>query len=227
MNILYNIKMTTFMDVKRRYKILRTIRDEVIRIRTDFDEKSRICHTLKYDIRKGGLTSKYKELELMECTQSIEYIRIEFEKKHKEYESLRKSIDPAKILDLRYKEIKQKEYENLQNLVDEKILKECEEKETLMEQLCAEYEEIKEHCVVLNNRSTRYDYGNTLYKKNMECLNRLKELEKEVIVHRQLYEMEKAANAKKKEEINKEMAEFFQICEGLEEEIELDEGILI
>ena len=96
-----------------------------------------------------------------------------------------------------------------------------------MEQVCAEYEEIKTQIIVLYNRSTRYDYGNTLYKKNMDCLKRLQDLEKEVIIHRQLYELEKGANTKKKEEINKEMAEFFQICEGLEEEIVLDEGILI
>jgi len=216
------------MDIKHQYKMLTVIREDLIGIRNIFDEKNKEYHSLKYDIRKGGLSGKYKELELVECSQHIELIRIEFEKKHKEFDKLKKSIDPAKILDTRYKEIKQKEFELLEKYnEDERILKECEEKEVNLEKVCAEYEEIKTQILVLNNRSTRYDYGNTLYKKNMECLNRLKELEKEVIVHRQLYELEKAANAKKKEEINKEMAEFFQICEGLEEEIELEEGILI
>ena len=220
--------MVTFMDIKHQYKMLTVIREDLIGIRNIFDEKNKEYHSLKYDIRKGGLSGKYKELELVECSQHIELIRIEFEKKHKEFDKLKKSIDPAKILDTRYKEIKQKEFELLEKYnEDERILKECEEKEVNLEKVCAEYEEIKTQILVLNNRSTRYDYGNTLYKKNMECLNRLKELEKEVIVHRQLYELEKAANAKKKEEINKEMAEFFQICEGLEEEIELEEGILI
>jgi len=216
------------MDIKHQYKMLTVIREDLIGIRNIFDEKNKEYHSLKYDIRKGGLSGKYKELELVECSQHIELIRNEFEKKHKEFDKLRKSIDPAKILDTRYKEIKQKEFELLEKYnEDERILKECEEKELSLEKVCAEYEEIKTQILVLNNRSTRYDYGNTLYKKNMECLNRLKELEKEVIVHRQLYELEKASNAKKKEEINKEMAEFFQICEGLEEEIELEEGILI
>ena len=218
----------TFMDVKRYYKMLTTIREDLIGIRNIFDEKNKDYHSLKYDIRKGGLSSKYKELELVECSQHIELIRIEFEKKHKEFDKLKKSIEPAKILDARYKEIKQKEFELLEKYnEDERILKECEEKELTLEQVCAEYEEIKTQILVLNNRSTRYDYGNTLYKKNMDCLKRLQDLEKEVIIHRQLYELEKGANTKKKEEINKEMAEFFQICEGLEEEIVLDEGILI
>jgi hypothetical protein len=220
--------MSNFTDIKKHYKILTAIREDLIAIRANFDEKSKEGHSLKYDIRRGGLSSKYKELQLVECTQSIEFIRIEFEKKHKEYETLRKSIDPAKILDERYKEIKQKEFELLEkyNKV-EKMLNDCEEKELSLEQVCAEYEEIKMHSLVLNNRSSRYDYGNTLYKKNMDCLKRIKELEKETIIHRQLYELQKCENAKKKEEINKEMAEFFQICEALDEEIVLEEGILI
>jgi hypothetical protein len=220
--------MSTFMDIKKQYKILTVIREDLIGIRNIFDEKTKECHSLKYDIRRGGLSGKYKELELVECIQNIELIRIEFEKKHKEFESLRMSIDPSKILDLRYLEIKQKEYELLDKYTeDEKILKQCEEKELSLEQVCAEYEEIKMHSLVLNNRSSRYDYGNTLYKKNMDCLKRIKELEKETIIHRQLYELQKCENAKKKEEINKEMAEFFQICEALDEEIVLEEGILI
>jgi hypothetical protein len=220
--------MATFADIKRHYKILIALREDLISIRNNFDEKNKECHSLKYDVRRGGLSSKYKELQLIECMQSIEFIRIEFEKKHKEYDALRKSIEPAKILDERYKEIKQKEFELLEKYTqDEKILKDCEEKELSLEQVCAEYEEIKKHCHVLNNTPIQYDYGNTLYKKSTDCLNRVKELEKEIIICRQIYELEKGTNAKKKEEINKEMAEFFQICEALEEEIEIDEGILI
>jgi hypothetical protein len=201
--------MSNFTDIKKHYKILTAIREDLIAIRTNFDEKSKEGHSLKYDIRRGGLSSKYKELQLVECTQSIEFIRIEFEKKHKEYEKLRKSIDPAKILDERYKEIKQKEFELLEKCGhDEKILKECEEKESLLEEVCKEYK-IKDSLL------------------NAGCLKRLNDLEKEIIIHRQYYELEKAANKKKKEEIHNEMSEFFQICEALEEEIELDEGILI
>ena len=201
--------MSNFTDIKKHYKILTAIREDLIAIRTNFDEKSKEGHSLKYDIRRGGLSSKYKELQLVECTQSIEFIRIEFEKKHKEYEKLRKSIDPAKIMDERYKEIKQKEFELLEKCGHvEKILKECEEKESLLEEVCEEYK-IKDSLL------------------NTSCLKRLNDLEKDVIIHRQFYELENAANKKKKEEIHNEMAEFFQICEALEEEIELDEGILI
>ena len=220
--------MATFTDIKKHYKILSAIREDLIGIRNIFDEKSKECYTLKNDIRRGGLSGKYKELELVECTQQIEFIRIEFEKKHKEFETLRKSIEPAKILDSRYREIKQKEFKLLEKYSeDEKILKDCEEKELTLEKVCSEYEEIKKEILISNNSSPRYDYGNTLYKKNMDCLKRVKELEKEIIISRQLYELEKGTNTKKKEEINMEMAEFFQICEGLEEEIVLDEGILI
>lgn len=223
--------MATFSELRNQYQILTNIRDELIGIRDIFDEKTKDCHSLKNDIRKGGLSSKYKELELVECMQNIEYIRIAFEKKNKEYDSLRKkinTIESVKILDLRYKEIKQKEYELLERYdKTDKILQEFEEKELLLEKVCKEYEEIKTETLILNNRSSRYDYGNTLYKKNMECLKRVKELEKDIIIKRQHYEFESIADSNKKEEVNKEMKEFFKICEGLEEEIELDEGILI
>ncbi len=224
--------MATFSELRNQYKVLTNIREELIGIREIFDEKTKECHYLKIDIRKGGLSGKYKELELIDCKQNIEYIRIAFEKKHKEFDSLRKkintSIDPVKILDFRYIDIKQREYELLdKNGKTDKILQECEEKELLLEEVCKEYEEIKTKTLVLNNRTSNYDYGNTLYKKNMECLKRVKELEKEIIIKRQQYELESISDSNKKEEINKEMCEFFKICELLEEEVELEEGILI
>lgn len=224
--------MATFLELKKQYQILTNVRDELICIRDIFDEKTKEGQYLKKDIRRGGLSGKYKELELVECTQNIEYIRIAFEKKYKEFIELRNkintSINPVKILDLRYKDIKQKEFELLEkNDKTDKILQDCEEKELQLERVCAEYEEIKTQTLVLNNRTTHYDYGNTLYKKSSECLKRLKELEKEIIIKRQHYELESIADSNKKEEINKEMAEFFKICEGLEEEVELEEGILL
>ena len=184
--------------------------------------------SLKNDIKRGGLSGKYKELELVEVTQNIEYIRIAFDKKYKEFDKLKASIEPSKIIDLRYREIKQREYEALENYnrVD-KILQECEEKERKLEEICKEYEDIKTETLVLNNRTTRYDYGNTLYKKNNDCLKRINTLEREIIVHRQLYELSLAEDTKKKDEVNKDMEEFFSICECFDEEVELEEGILI
>jgi len=52
-------------------------------------------------------------------------------------------------------------------------------------------------------------------------------LEDKIKEHRHLYELSYAEDQKKKEEINKEMAEFFQICEELEDEPELEEGVLL
>lgn len=221
--------MATFLELKQRCKILKGIREELIGIRDLFDEKTQDIISLKQDIKKGGIACKYRELELIEATQNMEFIRIEFEKKHTEHVSIKTSIIPNQILDLRYKEIKQKEselYESFKKV--DKLREECEEMDIRLEEICKEYEEIKNQTVLFNNsHNDNFDYGNMLYKKNKECLKRLTTLENDIINHRQLYELSYAEDQKKKEGINKEMAEFFQICEELEDEPELEEGVLL
>lgn len=218
----------SFSDLKSHYQILKGHRDELYGIRELYEEKLKECEYLKKDIKKGGFSAKYKELELVEAMQNVEYIRIAFDKKHREFDPLRKSMDPTKILDTRYREIKQKEFE-LSEKYDktDKILQECEAKEIQLENACKDYEEIKTEILVLNNRSTKYDYGNNLFKRSKDCLNQLNGIEKDLIIHRQLYELSKIEDTKKKEEVNKEMGEFFSICECLEEDVVLEEGILI
>ena len=218
----------SFSELKSQYQTLKEHRDELYAIRELYEEKLKDCESLKRDIKKGGFSAKYKELELVEALQNVEFIRIAFDKKHRVFDPLRKSIDPTRILDSRYREIKQKEFE-LSEKYDktDKILQDCEEKEIQLENACREYEEIKTEILVLNNRSTKYDYGNTLYKRSKDCLNRLNGIEKDLIIQRQLYELSKIEDSKKKEDVNKEMAEFFSICVCLEEEVVLEEGILI
>ena len=149
----------SFTELKTQFKKLNEIRDELHGIKDLYEEKNKESVSLKNDIKRGGLSGKYKELELVEVTQNIEYIRIAFDKKYKEFDKLKASIEPSKIIDLRYREIKQREYEALENYnrVD-KILQECEEKERKLEEICKEYEDIKTETLVLNNRTTRYDY---------------------------------------------------------------------
>lgn len=221
--------MASFLELKQRCKILKGIREELIGIRDLFDEKTRDIISLKQDIKKGGIASKYRELELIEATQNMEFIRIEFEKKHKECVQLKRSINPNQILDLRYKEIKQKEselYESFKKV--DKLREECEEMDISLERVCKEYDVLKNEISLLNNYPiTRPDYGNSLYKNNKECLKQISLLEDKIKEHRQLYELSYLEDQKKKEEINKEMAEFFQICEELEDEPELEEGVLL
>jgi hypothetical protein len=221
--------MATFLEIKQRCKILKGIREELIGIRDLFDEKTRDIISLKQDIKKGGIACKYRELELIEATQNMEFIRIEFEKKHREHVTIKTSISPNQILDLRYKEIKQKEselYESFKKV--DKLREECEEMDITLEQVCKEYDVLKKEITLLNNYPiSRPDYGNSLYKNNKECLKQISLLEDKIKEHRQLYELSYAEDQKKKEEINKEMAEFFQICEELEDEPELEEGVLL
>ena len=166
---------------------------------------------------------------MIEATQNLEFIRIEFEKKHKDHKELKLTIVPNQILDLRYKEIKQKEselYDSFKKV--DKLREECEEMDITLEAICKEYEEIKNQTVIFNNSyNDNFDYGNMLYKKNKECLKRLTTMENDIIKHRQKYELSYIEDQRKKEEINKDMAEFFHICEELEEEPELEEGVLL
>jgi hypothetical protein len=219
----------SFSEVKRKCKLLKDMREELIGIRDLFDEKNKDIESLKNDIKKGGIACKYRELELIEATQSIEYIRIEFEKKHKEHVQLKRSITPNQILDLRYKEIKQKEselYDSFKKV--DKLREECEEMDVTLEQVCKEYDVLKNEINLLNNYPiTRPDYGNSLYKNNKECLKQISLLEDKIKEHRQMYERSYEEDLRKKEEVNKDMAEFFQICEELEEEPELEEGVLL
>jgi hypothetical protein len=219
----------SFSEVKRKCKLLKDMREELIGIRDLFDEKNKDIESLKNDIKKGGIACKYRELELIEATQSIEYIRIEFEKKHKERVQLKRSITPNQILDLRYKEIKQKEselYDSFKKV--DKLREECEEMDVALEQVCKEYDVLKNEINLLNNYPiTRPDYGNSLYKNNKECLKQISLLEDKIKEHRKMYERSYEEDLRKKEEVNKDMAEFFQICEELEEEPELEEGVLL
>ena len=221
--------MSNFSEVKQKCKILTGIREELIGIRDLFDEKNKEIVSLKNDIKKGGLACKYRQLELIEATQNLEFIRIEFEKKHKDHKELKLTIVPNQILDLRYKEIKQKEselYDSFKKV--DKLREECEEMDITLEAICKEYEEIKNQTVIFNNSyNDNFDYGNMLYKKNKECLKRLTTMENDIIKHRQKYELSYIEDQRKKEEINKDMAEFFHICEELEEEPELEEGVLL
>jgi len=219
----------SFSEVKRKCKLLKDMREELIGIRDLFDEKNKDIESLKNDIKKGGIACKYRELELIEATQNIEYIRIEFEKKHKEHVQLKRSITPNQILDLRYKEIKQKEselYDSFKKV--DKLREECEEMDVTLEQVCKEYDVLKNEINLLNNYPiTRPDYGNSLYKNNKECLKQISLLEDKIKEHRQMYERSYEEDLRKKEEVNKDMAEFFKICEELEEEPELEEGVLL
>ena len=219
----------TFSELKQRCKILNGIKEELIGIRELFDEKIKDCDSLKFDIKKGGLACKYRELELIEATQNLEFIRIEFEKKHKEHTKLKKSFNPKQTLDLRYIEIKQRESELYETFKKVDILREeCEEMDMELEKVCKEYDELKKEINLLNNTQlSNLNYGNTLYKNNKECLKQITMLEDKIIKHRNLYETSYSEDLKKKEEINKDMEEFFKICDELEEDPELEEGILL
>ena len=220
--------MATFLEVKQKCKIIIGIREELLGIRDLFDEKNKNIITLKDEIKKGGIACKYRQLELIEATQNIEFIRIEFEKKHKEHVTIKKSIIPNQILDLRYKEIKQKEselYDSFKKV--DKLREECEEMDMELEKVCKEYDELKTQINLSNNQPTNFNYGNSLYKNNKECLKKLKNLEDSIIKHRQLYELSYLDDLRRKEEINREMEEFFKICEELEDDPELEEGVLL
>jgi len=218
----------TFSELRLKCKILTTLREDIIGIRDLFDEKIKDIETLKNDIKKGGIATKYRQLELVEARQNLEFIRIEFEKKYKERVTLKESINPREILDLRYKEIKQKESElNETFKMVDKLREECEEMDMELEKVCKEYEELKNQITLSNNQHTNFNYGNSLYKNNKECLKQITNLEDNIIKHRQLYESKYAEDLRKKEEINREMAEFFKICNEMEDETELEEGVLL
>ena len=219
----------TFSEIKQRCQILMGIREELIRIRDTFDEKMRVCVSLKNEIRRGGIASKYIQLELVDAIKNLEDIRIEFEKKHREHTELKGTIVPNDFLDARYREIKEKESEIHESIKrNDTIREECEEMDIILEEVCKEYEEIKHETEIMNNsHHDNYEYGNNLYKRNKECLSRLTKLENDIIKHRRLYETSFTENQLKKEEINKELAEFFKICKEIEEDPELEEGVLL
>ena len=219
----------TFSEIKQKCQILMGMREELIVIRDNFDEKMRYCESLKNDIRRGGIASKYVQLELVDAIKNLEDIRLEFEKKHKEHTELKGSIVSNDFLDARYSEIKEKETEINESMKrNDTIREECEEMDMILEDVCREYEEIKNETETMNNsHHDNYDYGNNLYKRNKECLSRLTTLENDIIKHRRVYEKSFEENKRKKEEINKELVEFFKICKELEEEPELEEGVLL
>jgi len=219
----------TFSEIKQRCQILMGMREELIVIRDNFDEKMGYCESLKNDIKRGGIASKYIQLELVDAIKNLEDIRLEFEKKHKEHTDLKGSIVPNDFLDARYTEIKEKESEINESMKrNDTIREECEEMDMILEEVCREYEEIKNEIEVMNNsHHDNYDYGNNLYKRNKECLTRLTRLENDIIRHRSMYEKGFEENQRKKEEINKELTEFFKICRELEEDPELEEGVLL
>ena len=203
----------TFSEIKRKCKILMGIREQLIVIRDNFDEKMRACDSLKNNIRKGGFASKYIQLELVDAIKNLEDIRLEFEKKHKEYSELKETIGPNEFLDTRYKEIKERESEICEAFKRiDTIREECEEMDSILEEVCKEYEETK----------NEHDY-----KRNKECLKRLTTLENDIINHRRFYEKRFAENQRKKQEINKDLEDFFKICKELEEDPELEEGVLL
>jgi uncharacterized coiled-coil DUF342 family protein len=202
----------TFSEIKQKCKILMGMREQLIVIRDNFDEKMRAYDSLKNNIRKGSLASKYIQLELVDAIKNLEEIRLEFEKKHKEYSELKESIDPNEFLDTRYKEIKERESEigEAFKRIDT-IREECEEMDSILEEVCKEYEETK----------------NEPDKRSKECLKRITTLENDSIKHRRFYETRIAENQRKKDEINKDLEDFFKICKELEEDPELEEGVLL
>jgi len=202
----------TFSEIKQKCQILMGMREELIVIRDNFDEKMRYCESLKNDIRRGGIASKYVQLELVDAIKNLEDIRLEFEKKHKEHTELKGSIVSNDFLDARYSEIKEKETEINESMKrNDTIREECEEMDSILEEVCKEYEETK----------------NEPDKRSKECLKRITTLENDSIKHRRFYETRLAENQQKKDEINKDLEDFFKICKELEEDPELEEGVLL
>ena len=222
----------TFSELRLKCKILTHLREDMTGIRDLFDEKTRVIESLKNDIKKKGIASKYRELELLEANKSLELIRIQFETKNKERTELKElitAIHPNEALDLRYKEIKQMESELCETIIKNDIFREeCEEMEMELEQVCKEYEELKHQIKVsLSDKFRNYDYNNPLYKNNTNCLKQIGLLEKNITDRRNLYETKHSEDLIKRDEINRCLAEFFKICTELEEEPELEEGVLL